>query len=1148
MKNNEIYVKEPGKNQLLNNGVATVTDEQTEEELRTLRYELETFVCEGEYENGMRRILEAYINNLSAPEQPGVWVSGFFGSGKSHFVKMLRALWADFVFPDDRASARGLVTLPDTVSDLLKEISTAGRRGGGLHAASGTLGAGAGENVRLALLSIVFKSAGLPEEYPLAEFVMWLKDQGYYDSVRAAVEKAGKDWASELKHLYVSPLIANALLEVYPDMAESAKKVRELLKANYPNVADVSTTQMVNAINSALSIDGRFPLTLIALDEVQQYIGGISDRAYAIQEMTEACCKKFAGKLLFVATGQTALSGTEMLQKLMGRFPVPIELSDADVEAVIRKVILKKKPDCFSDIEKIVTEYSGEISRHLSGTLIEYRTEDRDWLVPDYPILPVRRRFWERILRAVDQAGTAAQLRNQLKVVHEAARVTADWELGVVVGGDFIFNQIETNLLQTGVLPKEIYEYIKNLRTGTEDDKLKARLCGLVFLIGKLPREAGSDTGIRAKPDMLADLLVEDLKTGSTDLRKKIPVLLADLEKDGKAMVVGDEYRLQTRESSAWNDEFRKHLSIVSSNAQILETARSDLFRKKCGEHLNNIRLTHGKCKESRSPLPHFGADEPKDASKNLYVWIRDGWEEDEKTVMADARAAGNQSPMLFMYIPRRSADDLKKALADLYASDNTLEVRGVTDTPEGKEAQAAMETRKTNAENRVKTLVKDIFEGVRIFQAGGQEIIESSLNESLTDGLKKALVRLYPQFDVADHPKWSRVMEQARKGDNGALEAVGYKGDPEKHSACAAIIKFIGSGKKGSDIRKAFEDPGYGWSRDAIDGCIYLLLLTGHIRATDAYNKPVDAKSLERSKLTQTDFRVESTTITITQRLGIRKLLQNIKIPCKPNEESAAISLMIAEMKKRAEHAGGDAPRLERPSIIYIEDMEGLAGNDQLIEVFDNRDKIDADAENWIDFADEIEKRMPRWTTLQSLLKHADGISAIADVKKQADAIYNKRLLLSNPDPLPDLCDEATKLLRDALVKAQADYRSAYDSEMNNLKENENWRKLNQDQQKEILSKQDISGIPEIETGTEKEILQSLSSISLSTWKDRSDALAGRFRKARHAAAELLEPEIQYVSLPSRTLYNETDVREWLDDVEMLLIDYVKNGPVEMQ
>ena len=84
MKNNEIYVKEPGKNQLLNNGVATVTDEQTEEELRTLRYELETFVCEGEYENGMRRILEAYINNLSAPEQPGVWVSGFFGSGKSH--------------------------------------------------------------------------------------------------------------------------------------------------------------------------------------------------------------------------------------------------------------------------------------------------------------------------------------------------------------------------------------------------------------------------------------------------------------------------------------------------------------------------------------------------------------------------------------------------------------------------------------------------------------------------------------------------------------------------------------------------------------------------------------------------------------------------------------------------------------------------------------------------------------------------------------------------------------------------------------------------------------------------------------------------------------------------------------------------------
>lgn len=99
MQNREIYVKDPDKNLLLNNGVATVTDDLTTEELRTLRYELETFVCEGEYARGLKHILETYLANLDRPEQPGVWVSGFFGSGKSHFVKMLRSLWTNFVFP-----------------------------------------------------------------------------------------------------------------------------------------------------------------------------------------------------------------------------------------------------------------------------------------------------------------------------------------------------------------------------------------------------------------------------------------------------------------------------------------------------------------------------------------------------------------------------------------------------------------------------------------------------------------------------------------------------------------------------------------------------------------------------------------------------------------------------------------------------------------------------------------------------------------------------------------------------------------------------------------------------------------------------------------------------------------------------------------
>ena len=461
MKNREIYLRDPITTKLLNDGVAAVGEGKSKKEIETLRYELEHFVCRGQYKDGIARILDSYTGSVDSTVQPAAWVSGFYGSGKSHLLKMLRHLWVDTKFPDG-ATARGLAQLPNEVSDYFKELNTLGKRYGGLHAASGQLPSGGGVSLKLAVLGILFKSLGLPETLPQAQFCMWLKKNGFYDQVKAEVENAGRVFFSELSDLYASPVIARAILAVDPTFADSEKKARAALRDQFRHVDDLQTNEFIKNVRDVLSNDGEIPCTLIALDEIQLYIGDSPQRSTDVQDVTEALCKQMDSRILVVGAGQTALAAnTPLLQRLRGRFTIPVELSDVDVEVVTREVVLAKRADKIKDIQKCLQSNAGEISRQLAGSSICARSSDDSYLVSDYPILPVRRRFWEHVLRACDVQGTAAQLRTQLKIVHDAARVTAEKELGIVIPADFIFEQLQADLVRTGLLLRELDEMIR---------------------------------------------------------------------------------------------------------------------------------------------------------------------------------------------------------------------------------------------------------------------------------------------------------------------------------------------------------------------------------------------------------------------------------------------------------------------------------------------------------------------------------------------------------------------------------------------------------------------------------------------------------------------------------------------------------------
>ena len=1143
--NKEVFQTDPTSRKLLNEGVSSNNlDSSDSKQLDTLRYELETFVCEGEYHQGMERILGSYLTAFGRGDTPGTWVSGFFGSGKSHMVKILRFLWEDFKFPDG-ASARGITTLPDDIEAHLRELDNLGTRHGKLISAGGTLKSG-NESVRMTLLGIIFKSLGLPERYPLARFLLDLRDDGTLDAFTEEVSKANKNLDDEIKRLYVSPVIAKAYQAVNPDLPSGAGDVMNLLAQNYSNPeksGGITIEEMLTAIRRALGDGKEISPSLIVLDEIQQYIADDPDTASEVQEVIEACQKNLGGRMLVVGTGQSALNDTPNLQKLLGRFTTRIQLSETDVTKVIRKVILAKREDKRPELNQVIQINEGEIKRQLANTKLETIHEDDADYSPDYPILPVRKRFWERVLRSFDRTGTASQLRNQLSVAHQATVHTAEKPLGTVVSADFIYLQIKPDLLSSGVMQREYADMIDRLDDGSELGSLKSRICSLVFLINCLPREA-LDSGIRAIPDHLADLMVEDISGADGDLRSRIPDILEAMHEKGELTKIDDEFRLLSRAAADWDTDVRQRTNRISGDNALIGSERTMLIKGELEKQLGSIRTQQGRANVSRSFEIFIGPEHPE-YGNGIPLWCRDCWSETEKSLISEIQSTSKDSPFVHVIVPKNSAEDLKRYIAVLKATEETLASKGNPTESEGMEARQAVESRKQDAKNRLDGLVRDIVSKARVFLDGGEELTFTDLEESVKEGGKRALARLYPRFNEADHGSWGTVSNKVKQGDANALATVGHTGDPETHLVAKEILSIIGAGKNGSEIRKLLEPSPYGWPRDAIDACLILLTLTEHLKATDKSGNPTPAKSLTQTTLTVTTFKPESVILSAKEKMAIRKLFQKAEVKFKTNEEVIGAPLFVQTLIELAANSGGDAPAPKAPDAAHLKDLEGFSGNEQLKEIFDKKDRLEQEIEDWKNSKNAVAKRLPGWQTLSALVPYASQLDGHADWSTRHQAILDNRSLLDEPDPVPPLTKEIADALRTALNEKAKIAVDAFDAGIKSLEADENWKALKNDEADTILSAKSLKKPKLGDVGDASQVLDRLRERDLPGWDTLTAAQSARFGEALAEAVKKQTPEAQPYKLKRRAISSDADLQTWLDETGKAVREQLKQGPV---
>jgi hypothetical protein len=361
----------------------------------------------------------------------------------------------------------------------------------------------------------------------------------------------------------------------------------------------------------------------------------------------------------------------------------------------------------------------------------------------------------------------------------------------------------------------------------------------------------------------------------------------------------------------------------------------------------------------------------------------------------------------------------------------------------------------------------------------------------------------------------------------------------------CKKILGFIAGPKKGADIRDHFEGAPLGWSRDTVDGALLVLLVGGFIKAEGESGQADPLKNLERKLISKITFKVESATVSTTQKVQARKLLMQLAPQVKPSEELSVIPEFLNKLEELAKKAGGEKPKPEQPDISVIDDLRLISGNEQILALYNLREELSKSIDEWTSLSKSIEKRWPSWEKLLKLIAFSKDSASANDTITEVEAINTDRLLLAEPDPIQPLINLVEASLKNDLITLKKQYSDEFSKRLSELEKHKSLRELEGNQKEEIFQQCEINNIPEFKLGCHEDLVKVLETHPIKIWKDRVDSLSKRFERAYEMAVKLTEPDTHAIELPKRTLKSENDIETWLAEVAKQLRAAIAKGPV---
>ena len=826
-----------------------------------LRYELSNLVVTQQWEQHLRKVFDAWAEATDgrAGTDPGIWISGFFGSGKSLLMKVLGIVLDGNQLDGQHVDDIFLDRLPKNSPDRgeIKRLLAAIRRktttssvGGNIHALQGS----SDESLSLIAFKLFSEEQGYTRNWAFAWGVEYYIDQAgkQQEFQRRAEELTKKSWSRlQRDTAFNIDKLMQAAADVLPDHFEGGRDSVQRT-VNAVTQADITPNDVVDRFVSwcqSRDADGRRHRVLLQLDEIGQWIasGDSNERIMQVQALVETAAVRGEGRVWIAVTAHGDIQALqaqanvqqEQYAKINQRFSQKIKLSNDDMSQVVEERLLHKNDGGRKLLAARFAAHMGQIA-----DLGSLKNPQRIYPVPNerlfplcYPYLPWIVDVIPDVVKGVAQAAgrgdaLTGATRTMISVVQGAILDTPGL-LQAPIGR--LLNLVDLYPQLVVDVPVETKTDLNSIPNKVSDaSEFTSKTAVALYLLGQAAY-------IPCTVENLSRALVSNLDDILAALGARIEPELARLIDAGYVKQVGEVYEFLTTQQRTFQDKVLQHQKDLRLNSPALSQAlkefeTDDIFQlaqlQVQGRQLKLRLLMDGRQVQSGQ------------SGVTIHVLTPIQRVLDSNIANDEAlRQRSNQEQETF-FLRMDEARTLRDALA-LYLATREIADRVIAANPAGPEAAVARDAKVrdlSSLQTAVRNQLRAAMRGAQIFFRGSSYYPSSGGGDAVRGLLTQLVPLIYSRLSEVQHKvaNVETAVSAALRGtfsnmDIQLLNVLNNDGNLNMSSALLSTVR--GSiplehadrpAIEASELRRLFEDPPYGWDGGAIQVALALLLRGG--------------------------------------------------------------------------------------------------------------------------------------------------------------------------------------------------------------------------------------------------------------------------------------------------------------------------------